>query len=261
MTQVAIPQPMGGSPFDQIMEVDDDGTPIWRARRLMILMGYPRWADFQRVLTRAMAAAKNTEMVVAEVFRGCPENPSAQGGRPREDFKLTRAAAYLTALNGDPNKHEVAGAQRYFVDQTRKQEIATRSYEVEVAPVSPAPMMPGDDDLAAIEHLVQVVRRERRRIAVLETAQYNQNERQHVIEARMDGLEARHDWFAALAYAKMNGLSTERGFLQRLGVAATRVTKRMGLAPAKMQHPLYGTVNTYPITALDDAFEALGGAA
>lgn len=125
MTQVEIRR-QGESPFDQIMEFDTDGTPIWRARRLMSLMGYPRWADFRRVLERAMTAAKNTEMIVYEVFRGSPENPGEKGGRPREDFKLTRDAAYLTALNGDPNKEEVAGAQRYFVEQTKKQEAADR---------------------------------------------------------------------------------------------------------------------------------------
>lgn len=255
MTVLAITPNPGTSPFDDIMEFDTDGTPVWRARRLMALMGYPRWSDFQRVLARAMAAAKNTDMEVSEVFRASTENPSERGGRPREDFKLNRDAAYLTALNGDPNKDEVAGAQRYFVAQTRKQEIAEQPPRVvQVA-------APADDDLAAIEHLVRVVRAERHRVAVLEAAQAQQSQRQHVIEARMDGIEARHDWFAALAYAKMNGLATERGFLQRLGIAATRVTKRLGHTPAKMQHPLYGSVNTYPIAALDEAVELLGGAA
>lgn len=41
------------------------------------------------------------------------------GGRPREEYHLTRFAAYLVAMNGDPNMPEVATAQHYFAVQTR----------------------------------------------------------------------------------------------------------------------------------------------
>lgn len=37
-----------------------------------------------------------------------------RAGRPREDVILTRRAAYLVAMNGDPRKTEVAFAQQYF---------------------------------------------------------------------------------------------------------------------------------------------------
>lgn len=237
------------------MEFDTDGTPIWRARRLMLLMGYPRWADFQRVMTRAMSAAKNTEMEVAEVFRRSPENPGENGGRPREDFKLTRDAAYLTALNGDPNKDEVAGAQRYFVEQTKRQEAVQRQAPPAAAPVAPI------DDLALLEGLIQVVRANRQQVAAIQAAQLRQAEEQRVLAARVDGIEGNHDFFAALAYAKMNGISTETRYLARLGTVAARITRRMGFAPGKAPHALYGTVNTYPIAALDEALEVLGGAA
>jgi len=250
MTSTSLqPSEPGASPFDQIMELDSDGTPIWRARRLMMLMGYPRWADFQRVIARAMAAARNTEMEVSEVFRASTENPGEQGGRPREDFKLTRDAAYFTALNGDPNKDEVAGAQRYFVEQTKKQERAETAAQL-AAPV---------DDLALLESLIQVVRVNRQQVAAVQAAQAQQAEEQRVLTARMDSVESKHDWFAALAYAKMNRLPTDIASARRLGTAASRLMKRMGQKPAPMQHPIWGTVNTYPIAVLDEAAEILGG--
>jgi DNA-damage-inducible protein D len=248
VTQLALPErgAPSGSPFDQIMEIDEDGTPIWRARRLMTLMGYPRWADFRKVVERAIASARNTGYRVDEVFRRSPENPSEQGGRPREDFKLTRDAAYLTAMNGDPSKEEVALAQSYFVAKTREAEtgIVARSAVAR-------------DELDVIEGMIQALRADRQRIAVIEAAQVQQDERHRELEARMDGIEGLHDWFSALAYAKMNGLVTERKYLQKLGTAAGRITRRENLEPQPTQHALYGTVNTYPLFALDEAAELL----
>ncbi len=44
----------------------------------------------------------------------------ARGGVESTDWHLDRMAAYLVAMNGDPNKPEVAAAQAYFAMQTRR---------------------------------------------------------------------------------------------------------------------------------------------
>lgn len=116
------------SPFDAIKNTDTEtGTEFWSARDLMPLMGYPRWNEFKVPLERAMKSAEVQGNDVATLFRGSAEKTS---GRPREDFHLTRFAAYLVAMNGDPNKPEVAAAQAYFAIKTREAETAKAPAEL-----------------------------------------------------------------------------------------------------------------------------------
>jgi DNA-damage-inducible protein D len=111
----------GSSPFDAIRFVDEHGKERWSARGLMDLMAYTRWESFQVPVNRAMKAASNTGLDVTSLFRRSPEKVT--GGRPGGDYDLDREAAYLVAMNGDPNKSEVAAAQVYFAVKTREAEV------------------------------------------------------------------------------------------------------------------------------------------
>ena len=110
------------SPFDKIRRVDDDGIEYWSGRELMPPLGYGAdWRNFSASVDRARVTAANTGQDVETLFVGVTEKT---GGRPREDVRLSRYAAYLVAMNCDPRKPEVAAAQAYFAIQTRKAEIA-----------------------------------------------------------------------------------------------------------------------------------------
>lgn len=112
-----------------------EGTEAWRARELMTLLGYEKWERFRGAIARAWESCASTKVDPAanfltedskpwspgEVFPGAGKNPT--GGRPSEDVILTRRAAYLVAMNGDPRKPAIAFAQHYFATATRTLEV------------------------------------------------------------------------------------------------------------------------------------------
>jgi hypothetical protein len=112
------------SPFDGIRKVRPDGTEFWSARDLCPLLGYAKWENFSNtVLTRAAQSMNNVNPVLAPTaFVQVTQLPGAGnlGTVEREDWELSRYAAYLVAMNGDPRKAEVAAAQSYFAQSTYK---------------------------------------------------------------------------------------------------------------------------------------------
>ncbi len=131
----------GNSPFDEIMKTESnpDGTTTewWSAREAMELLGYSNWQNMQNVIRKAKAACRNSGHSVAEHFTDISET-TAQGGPRRQDTLLRRFGMYLVAMNGDPDKAEIAAAQRYFAIQTRRAELNLPPIVPPVIPVFPA---------------------------------------------------------------------------------------------------------------------------
>lgn len=102
-----------------------NGVEYWYARELYPMLGYSRWDNFETALERAKEACKKSGGLVNDHFRDATK--TVKGGMDIEksipDIKLTRYACYLTALNGDPRKEEIAFAQAYFITQTRELEV------------------------------------------------------------------------------------------------------------------------------------------
>jgi len=120
------------SPFDAIRHIDEKLGEYWSARELYKILGYTEWRNFNNVvIKRAMKACEENGRAVSEHFvRSYKMSKTGQGGqRKTEDVLLSRYAAYLTVMNGDPKLPIVALGQEYFAGQTRRQEIATANAE------------------------------------------------------------------------------------------------------------------------------------
>jgi DNA-damage-inducible protein D len=112
--------------FENARHADEDGAEFWLARELAPLFGYKRWENFETAIKRATISCGNVGEEVSDHFREVTNMIVAGKGARREhkDYELTRFAAYLIALNGDPAKDEISAAQTYFAVQTRRQELA-----------------------------------------------------------------------------------------------------------------------------------------
>lgn len=97
------------------------GEDRWSARWLMGQMGYSAWQNFEPIMERAKTAAHSEGFNVRILFMQTHEK---SGGRPQVDYLVTRFAAYLIAMNGQPSKPEVAAAQTYFAVRTREAELS-----------------------------------------------------------------------------------------------------------------------------------------
>lgn len=88
-----------------------NGETYWYASDLAKLLGYQSLQSFASAVNKAMAACAALKIPIGENFR---EEKRELSGKPQLDWKLSRFACYLSAMNGDVRKSQVAAAQAYF---------------------------------------------------------------------------------------------------------------------------------------------------
>jgi DNA-damage-inducible protein D len=89
-----------------------NGGRLWYARDLMNFLGYSDFNTFRNVINRATHACMVLKININDNFI---ETERVIEGKKYKDYKLSRFACYLVAMNGDPKKPQVAKAQIYFV--------------------------------------------------------------------------------------------------------------------------------------------------
>jgi DNA-damage-inducible protein D len=122
------------SPFDQIKQVDSDGSEYWLATELLTLLGYQTWKRIKDTVERAKISAKNSGLDqschLVDVVQMTQIGTSQAFREVLKDYKLSRHACYLVAMNGDPRKSAIAAAQNYFAVKTREAELAPQTSEL-----------------------------------------------------------------------------------------------------------------------------------
>ncbi|MCA9468162.1 MAG: DNA damage-inducible protein D [Nitrospira sp.] len=111
--------------LEEIKHISKNGGEYWRARDLQSALGYTSWENFEKVIQRARTACESVGISPEDQFHETMKMIEAGKGAmvPRKDYFLSRYGCYLLAMNGDPDKTEIANAQSYFAVQTRRQEI------------------------------------------------------------------------------------------------------------------------------------------
>src|SRR5665213_1951625 len=89
----------------------ENGFRHWYASDLGTFLGYETFVAFRKAINRAMAACTMLNIPCDENFAAVQRQI---GGKTVSDFKMSRFACYLTAMNADSKKPRVAAAQGYF---------------------------------------------------------------------------------------------------------------------------------------------------
>ncbi len=111
--------------FEDIKQIDEDGTEFWYARALAKILEYSDFRNFIKVIEKAKKACINSNYELSDHIVEVNEMVDLGSGSSRniKSYKLSRYACYLIVQNADPSKSIVANGQTYFATQTRRQEL------------------------------------------------------------------------------------------------------------------------------------------
>ena len=96
----------------------ENGMKYWWARDYSKMLGYATFNSFKNAINKAMSSYLQAGITeIEENFKRCDRKIE---GKKIKDYKLSRFACYLIAMNCDIKKEVVAKAQVYFAKQAEK---------------------------------------------------------------------------------------------------------------------------------------------
>lgn len=99
---------------------NENGIIFWWASDFMKMLGYTSISAFQKPINRAMQACLSINIDCHDNFIKLDR---VVDGVSFADYKLTRFACYMVAMNGDVKKPEVAAAQVYFAKRAEQMKL------------------------------------------------------------------------------------------------------------------------------------------
>lgn len=89
----------------------ENGFTHWYAREYMYMLGYESFASFKKAINKAVTTCMTLDIDTLDNFQQVKREID---GKEQSDYKLSRFACYLIAMNADNKKVEVASAQAFF---------------------------------------------------------------------------------------------------------------------------------------------------
>lgn len=221
--------------------VDFDGNTWFVAADVCAVLGIRNVSD----ATRSLDADERSTIA------------STEGGPDR--LIISEAGLYTLLIRS--RRPEAKPFRRWVTHEVLPSIRRTGAYGAtpvaEVVPAAPAPT--GIDLLRAM--VDQIATAHDASVLALATSTEAKDEAR-VANARLDAIEGRHDYYAALGWARLNGFApTDDRTLANLGRIASTVGRSHGVLPGKAPHAHYGQVNTWPAHVWAEAAQRFQGVA
>lgn len=116
------------SPFEAIKETDNEGREWWNSRKLARLLGYQKYWNFERLITKVtpfLQKEKGLDLKehIVEIEEMVQLHNS--GYRKVTSVLLSRTACLAIVMNADQKKPLVKAAKDYFTDKMTSTDLAT----------------------------------------------------------------------------------------------------------------------------------------
>ena len=116
------------SPFETIKETDSEGREWWNSRKLARLLGYQKYWNFERLITKVtpfLQKEKGLDLKehIVEIEEMAQLHNS--GYRKVTSVLLSRTACLAIVMNADQKKTLVKAAKDYFTDKMTSTDLAT----------------------------------------------------------------------------------------------------------------------------------------
>ncbi len=229
---------------DEILTVEVDGKPHVVLKPAIEAIGLDYWSQVEKVRNKSWAVTG--------------QSPATGSDGKTYDMVTVDVRTFLMLLATIDERRVAKDVAPKLIAYQGEVADAIEAYWTKGAAINPRVQA---SELDLIIAAAQEMKRMRDQIERTAAAAIEAAEDARAANARIDAMEGRHGWFAALGYAINHNMRTDSIFLARFGKVAASIARADGIEPNKVQHAHFGRVNEFPEHVWDRARAALGDAA